>query len=86
MSHDAPVRAPENCSHNNFLSRALLVHAQVDLTRSELCGINYKTGAGTYTSEGIKAIADAVIQSRSLTGVPFSLGLAYSFNTYIPWV
>ena len=38
----------------------------MDLSHNTLCGIN-KYGSGTYTSEGIKDIADALRVSASLT-------------------
>ena len=34
--------------------------SQLDLSFNDLCGINRYNGSGTYTSEGITAIAEAV--------------------------
>jgi hypothetical protein len=42
--------------------------AQINLSRNQLCGYDV-WGAGTYTPEGIKAIADAIGVSGSLTQV-----------------
>ena len=39
---------------------------QLDLTGNELCGINHR-GEGTYTAEGITAIAEALKVTGSLT-------------------
>eukprot|EP00966_Prymnesium_polylepis_P244083 5644841-Prymnesium_polylepis.1 len=41
---------------------------QINLSGNQLCGLNFH-GNGTYTAEGIKAIADAIRVSRSLTQV-----------------
>ena len=41
--------------------------SQLDLSVNALCGINHYTGAGTYTAEGIKAIADALKGNASMT-------------------
>ena len=43
--------------------------SQLDLSVNTLCGINHYTGAGTYTAEGIKAIADALKGNASMTSV-----------------
>jgi len=43
--------------------------SQLDLSGNTLCGINHYTGAGTYTAEGIKAIADALKGNASLTKI-----------------
>ena len=40
---------------------------QLDLTANALCGIDRYTYEGTYTAEGIKAIADALKGNGSLT-------------------
>ena len=41
---------------------------QVNLSGNQLCGIDYfKYGGGTYTVEGITAIADALRVSASMT-------------------
>ena len=40
--------------------------AQINLSGNQLCGIDFK-GRGTYTAEGITAIADAMGVSRSLS-------------------
>ena len=40
---------------------------QLDLSRNQLCGINPVTGEGTYTAEGITAIAEALKVTGSLT-------------------
>ena len=42
---------------------------QLDLSRNQLCGINPRTGEGTYTAEGITAIAEALKVTGSLTEV-----------------
>ena len=39
---------------------------QLDLAGNQLCGLNWN-GEGTYTEEGIKALADAVAVNASLT-------------------
>ena len=39
----------------------------LNLSNNELCGVKY--GRGTYTADGIKAIADALRVSASLTSV-----------------
>jgi hypothetical protein len=39
---------------------------QLDLSHNELCGLNYR-GEGTYTAEGITAIANALKVTASLT-------------------
>ena len=39
---------------------------QIDLRSNQLCGLDFR-GAGTYTAEGIKAIASAIAVSGSLT-------------------
>ena len=41
--------------------------SQLDLSVNVLCGVNY--GQGTYTAEGITAIADALRVNASLTSV-----------------
>eukprot|EP00966_Prymnesium_polylepis_P162262 3750111-Prymnesium_polylepis.1 len=41
-------------------------HVQIDLSSNYLCGL------GTYTAEGIKAIADAIRVGRSLTQINLS--------------
>ena len=43
--------------------------SQLDLSGNTLCGINRYTGAGTYTAEGIKGIADALKGNASLTSL-----------------
>ena len=43
--------------------------SQLDLSHNMLCGISPYSGAGTYTAEGIKAIADALKGNASLTSV-----------------
>ena len=40
---------------------------QLDLSGNQLCGINPQTGQGTYTAEGITAIAEALKVTGSLT-------------------
>ena len=42
--------------------------SQLDLSYNQLCGID-EEGDGTYTSEGIQAIADALRVNGSLTSV-----------------
>jgi hypothetical protein len=39
---------------------------QLDLSHNELCGLNYR-GEGTYTAEGITAIANALKVTSSMT-------------------
>ena len=41
---------------------------QLDLSNNQLCGINSR-GQGTYTAEGITAIAEALKVTGSLTKV-----------------
>ena len=41
--------------------------SQLDLSHNMLCGINPYTGGGTYTAEGIKAIAEALKGNASVT-------------------
>ena len=43
-----------------------LLLPQLNLTNNELCGLNWR-GEGTYTSEGIKAVAGALKVNASLT-------------------
>ena len=45
----------------------LLLAVQIDLSDNALCGIEF--GQGTYTADGIKAIAEAISVSASLTSV-----------------
>ena len=45
----------------------LRVLLQLDLSDNELCGVKY--GAGTYTAEGINALADALRVNGSLTNL-----------------
>ena len=40
--------------------------SQLDLSQNELCGLDWR-GLGTYTSEGITAIAEALKVTASLT-------------------
>ena len=42
--------------------------SQLDLSQNELCGLDWR-GRGTYTSEGITAIAEALKVTASLTSV-----------------
>ena len=42
---------------------------QLDLSYNQLCGINPRTGEGTYTAEGITAIAEALKVTGSLTSL-----------------
>ena len=42
--------------------------SQLNLSNNELCGLDW-TGAGTYTSEGITAIAEALKVTPSMTEV-----------------
>ena len=42
--------------------------AQIDLGGNQLCGVD-RCGRGTYTAEGIKAIASAISVSASLTSI-----------------
>ncbi len=44
---------------------------QLDLSRNQLCGVN-KYGQGTFTAEGITAIADALRVNGSLTSLDLS--------------
>ena len=48
--------------------------AQIDLSENKLCGID-EYGRGTYTAEGITAIADAMGVSHSLTQVQLDTAL-----------
>ena len=41
---------------------------QLDLANNQLCGLGWQ-GRGTYTAEGITAIADALRVNASLTSV-----------------
>ena len=43
--------------------------SQLDLSGNTLCGINPHIGEGTYTAEGIKAIADALKGNASVTKI-----------------
>ena len=40
---------------------------QIDLSYNNICGIDWYTGKGTYTIEGISAIADALRVNASIT-------------------
>ena len=42
--------------------------SQLDLSQNELCGLDWR-GLGTYTSEGITAIAEALKVTASLTKI-----------------
>lgn len=42
---------------------------RLDLSYNQLCGIDRLYGTGTYTAEGIKAVADAIGVSASLTSL-----------------
>ena len=42
---------------------------QIDLSNNALCGISF--GQGTYTADGIKAIAESIRVSPSLTSIGF---------------
>ena len=65
----APSLAPHlTLLSSHSLSGGLFIHAQVNLSMNALCGIDIY-GKGTYTSDGIKAIADALRVSASLTQV-----------------
>ena len=46
----------------------LWIFLQLSLAKNELCGLN-EYGYGTYTAEGITAIADALRVNGSLTSV-----------------
>ena len=63
MPH-APSLAPHSTSSHS-LSGGLLIRAQVDLSANALCGIDV-FGKGTYTLDGIEAIADALRGRASL--------------------
>ena len=45
---------------------------QLDLSNNQLCGIDYTYGRGTYTAEGITAIADAMRVNGVLTSLNLS--------------
>ena len=51
-----------------------LMHLQLDLSHNALCGLNYR-GEGTYTAEGITAIANALKVTASVRD------LVYHFST-----
>ena len=56
-------------SHLLFLLRLLLrLLLQLDLSSNELCGLDW-LGEGTYTAEGITAIAKALKVTASITSV-----------------
>jgi hypothetical protein len=42
---------------------------QLNLSDNILCGVNWRDGTGTYTAEGITAIAEALEVTASLTSV-----------------
>ena len=42
---------------------------QLDLSATDLCGVDVAGGEGTYTAEGITALADALRVNGSLTSV-----------------
>ena len=48
-----------------------MVVAQINLAGNKLCGVytNFFGVQGTYTAEGIKAIADSIAVTASLTSV-----------------
>ena len=45
-----------------------MLTSQLDLSGNQLCGLN-QWGTGTYTAEGITAIADALKVTASITKV-----------------
>ena len=45
---------------------------QLNLSDNILCGVNWRTGEGTYTAEGITAIAEALKVTASVTSVDLS--------------
>ena len=45
-----------------------MLTSQINLSENELCGLNW-TGQGTYTAEGITAIANALKVTASLTSM-----------------
>lgn len=59
-AQDAKLLAPEIAVNGSLTS--------LDFRGNELCGLNQR-GKGTYTAEGIKAIADALGGSKSLTSL-----------------
>ena len=55
-----------------FLLRTCECCTQIDLSDNVLCGIN-KYGQGNYNADGIKAIAQAISVSASLTSIDVSV-------------
>ena len=64
-THSLPLLSPLLCSDS------LVPLLQVDLSHNRLCGVWIERGTmkGTYTAEGIKAVANALRVSASLTSV-----------------
>ena len=54
-----------------IISHLTLLCVQIDLSNNQLCGINI-CGDGTYTTEGIQAVASAISVSASLTSIDLS--------------
>ena len=54
------------------MATVLACGVQVNLSDNQLCGLDYVYCQGTYTAEGIKALADAVSVSASLTSANLS--------------
>ena len=55
-----------------IFSHSVLACSQIDLSSNMLCGVyvdDFGDMCGTYTAEGIKALADAIAVSASLTQV-----------------
>ena len=55
------------CTVSVWLLTLLWCPSQLNLAYNALCGLDPTTGEGTYTKEGITAIADALRVSPSMT-------------------
>ena len=62
-----------------------MLTSQLDLSSNRLCGVD-RWGEGTYTAEGITAIADALKVTASLTSIDLSdnalCGVKFNEGTY----
>ena len=55
--------------HSSFASLLCPCALQLNLSGNMLCGVNRYTGTGTYTAEGIAALAEVLKVTASLTSV-----------------
>jgi hypothetical protein len=63
---------PPDCLSVTLTLAFVLNASQLDLSSNELCGLDLYDGQGTYTAEGITAIADALRVNGGLTSLNLS--------------